>query len=50
MKEFKYTDEDINILSTALKNAFNSVDCDNRCFDWLSYNPDKYIKKRMYAR
>ena len=35
----------IIILAKALEKAFNSVGCDLRCFDWLSYRPDYWIKK-----
>lgn len=43
---FRHDDRDIEILADALKKAFKKVDCDLRCFDWLSYNPDFYIKQQ----
>lgn len=41
---FEYTEEDIVILSTALLEAFSSVD-DLRKLDWLNYRPDTYRVK-----
>jgi len=40
-----YNELDASILAEGLEKAFNSVGCDLRCFDWLSYRPDYWIKK-----
>lgn len=48
MKTYAIEDYDkkhVDILAAALEKAFKSVDCDLRCFDWLSYRPDYWIKK-----
>ena len=38
-------EKSVNIMASALEQAFKSVGCDLRCFDWLSYRPDYWIKK-----
>ena len=40
-----YSNIDVEILANALEKAFKSVNCDLRCFDWLSYKPDYWIRK-----
>ncbi len=44
-KQFEYNERDIKTLAAAFENAFETVGCDMRSFDWLSYNPDFYRKQ-----
>lgn len=41
-KKFDYNERDLKVLADAIKKSCNSVGCDLRCFDWMSYNPDFY--------
>lgn len=47
---FVYSEEMVETLAEALRDAFNSVGCDLRCFDWLSYRPDFYIEAHNRAK
>ncbi len=41
-----YRLSDVVVLTESLKKAIDSVGCDLRCFDWMSYNPDFHINNQ----
>jgi len=49
-KSEKHIKEKEDILSeafsVALNTALSAINCDLRCIDWLSYNPDFFIDKQ----
>jgi hypothetical protein len=45
-----YSEEMVEIFAKALRDAFNSVGYDWRCFDWLSYRPDFYLEAHNRAK
>lgn len=32
-------EELVNVLEKELRRAFDEVDCDIRCFDWINFSP-----------
>ncbi len=44
-EHFEYNEIELRILANAIEAACNTVGCDLRCFDWMSYNPDFYRKQ-----
>jgi hypothetical protein len=47
---FVYSEEMVETFAKALRDAFNSVGCDWRCFDWLIYRPDFYVEAHNLAK
>lgn len=44
-KSFTYGSKTVEVLASALQKAVEETQCDPRCIDWLSYNPDFYINQ-----
>lgn len=51
MNDFKVTQDNVDILAMALKDAFletsKNLGVSLKCFDWLSYRPDYWHEREV---